>query len=355
MDQANSQTPQLTRYEDDEISLLDLAMVIWQNRWLAAAVALLTTATGTLYALMQEHQYEYVTVLEIGTVVDESQRGYRLIEKPANVQERLKNVYIPAVVQNYRDRLATAEGTEQSLKIDVSIPRDTDLIMLRSKAPVKMAEHYLKAHQEVVKLLQKDHQRERMLLIRRVERELDRAKMEIDRIQEQRNELNAELELIETQETLLQERLKELQEAIANAQEQRAKAITEVRDANDGILMMMVENELQRYLEQVNLIEERLQIELPQNRIKLINHLNENQRQLEIQNKLIEDYQLRLDNFRDTQMILPPQQSAEPVSGGKMIIIALSVVLGGILGLISTFINEFRRRFRMALQESTKS
>ena len=69
MDQANSQTPQPARYEDDEISLLDLAMVIWQNRWLAAAVALLTTAAGTLYALMQEHQYEYVTLLEIGTTV----------------------------------------------------------------------------------------------------------------------------------------------------------------------------------------------------------------------------------------------------------------------------------------------
>ena len=353
MDQANSQTPQPTRYEDDEISLLDLAMVIWQNRWLAATVALLTTAVGTAYALIKE-QYEYVTLLEIGTVVDESQRGYRLIEAPANVKGRLENAYVPMVVQSYRDRLATAEGTAQLLKIDVSIPRDTDLIMLRSKAPIKMAEHYLQAHQEVVKLLQQDHQRESMLLKRRVERELDRAKMEVDRLQDQRNELKAELEQIKIQEKLLQDQLKELQEAIADARERRTKALTEIHDANDGILMMMVENELQRYLERVNRIEERLQIELPQNRLRLENQLKQNQRQLEIQHKLIEEHQLRLDNFRDTQMVLPPQQSLEPVTN-KTIIIALSVVLGGMLGLISTFINEFRRRFRMALQESSKS
>ena len=364
MGQTNSQTPQPACYEDDEISLLDLAMVIWKNRWLAAAVALLITAAGTAYALMQEHQYEYVTLLEIGNVVEssttvvivnESQRGYRLIEEPTNVQGRLKNVYIPAALQNYRDRLATAEGPGPRLKIDVSIPRNTDLIMLRSEAPIEMAEHYLQAHQEVVKLLQEDYQRVSMLQQRREERELDRAKIEVDRLQEQRNELKAELEKIETQEKLLQDRLKELQEAITDARERRAKALAEIHDASGGIVMMMVENELQRYLEQVNHIEERLQIELPKNRLRLENHLKQNQRQLEIQNKLIEDHQLRLDNFSNIQMVLPPQQSAEPVNVSKIIIIALSVVLGGMLGLFSAFINEFGRRFRMALHESSKS
>ncbi|MDZ7642097.1 MAG: Wzz/FepE/Etk N-terminal domain-containing protein [Desulfurivibrio sp.] len=367
MTQDNSRTPPPAPYYDDEISLIDLALVIWKNRWLALVVAALVTAGGIAYALLQEPRYEYTTLLEIGTTLE--QQPSPLTEQPANqpvnlfieepleesatVKEKLENIHIPEVIQKYRDAPGAAENSGRRLEISVSIPQQAGLVKLHSEAPAAMADHYLQAQREVAQRLQEAHRQLRETRQRDIKQALNEKTGELDRLGELGQEIKAELEGLATRQELLQQRQRNLREYLAEAEKQRAAALAGARaDSDTVVTLLAVGNELQRHRGQLHEIEEQLLVELPHQRLQLENQLADNHRRQELQRQETEDYRHRLDNLPQTQLARPPRQSPVPVDDKRRLIIALSLVLGVMLGLFAVFIAEFGRRLRRELQNN---
>lgn len=386
------QVPAGTYYED-EISLEDLAIALWNQKWVIAAVAILTVAIGAGYAFTRPVLYQYTTTIEIGTLLSGEQT--RPIEPPQNVVAKLERNYIPEAIRTYEEDLRDTNGHSGRLRVDASSPRDTDLVVLTSEGTEELADYYLPLHQRILKRLAEDHARESELERVRLKNELAEARQELqelsderilkverkelqnaiaaernklERLRDQEELLNSELENMDVQEELVRDRLDELSGYIEDARERRGLVQQQVEGGAEGMALMLIDNELQRDIDRHNELEERLLVEIPESRSNLRSSLDDNQREQELQGEKIdeleaqyekllldqenrvpraearvEELETRVANLRETRAVLPPRQSLDPTGSRSQLILALSVVLGLMLGVFAALLVGFVR------------
>lgn len=384
-----------------EVRLVDLAVILWRQRWLIVGVTAVCILLGVIYALIRPGLYEYTTTVEIGTKLEGD--ATRPIEPPETVVSKLERNYIPEAIRTYEEEmLENNGGGVKRLAVRASHPRDTDLVVLSSEAPDELREYYVRLHNRIVERLASDHQRDSRLERVRIENELELAELRLEELtdervlQVERNELQnqivgaknkleqladreellqAEIENLDVQEDLIARRLEALSEYIAEARERRAETQTEVRGGTEGMALMLISNELQRDIDRQTELEERIMVEIPETRANLRSELEDNQRQQALQREeisaleaeydkllldqerrvpkaraLVRELETRFDNLRETQAVLPPQPSLTPVGAGSVAIVVLSAMLGGILGLIAAvmvvFIGSVRDRLK---------
>ncbi len=82
-------------YQEDEISLVDLWLVLAKRKRLIAAVAGTIAVAGLLYALLMPRAYTYTTSIEI------ARDGDKLLESPQTVLAKLQESYIPLVLTEH--------------------------------------------------------------------------------------------------------------------------------------------------------------------------------------------------------------------------------------------------------------
>lgn len=386
-------------YHDDEISLVDLAIALWEQKWIVIGVAVLCTLLGVGYAMTRTPVYEYSTTIEIGTRLEGNET--RPVEPPSNVVAKLERNYIPEAIRTYEEELQEAEGGQVNLRVDASNPSETNLVVLTSEGADDLGAYYIRLQNRVVGRLSEDHERDTKLEEVRLKNELAQAQLRLDELTDERvlkverqelenrtiaeknklenlagqqELLEAELENLDVQEELVQKRLNELSEFIANARERRAQTQSEVRGGAEGMAMMLINNELQRDIDRQTELEERLLVELPESRASLRSQLQDNQREQSLQRETIdaleakyekllidqerrlpqarakvEELETRIANLRETRAVLPPRQSLRPVGSRPSMYVALSVVLGLMLGVFAAFMVGFVKSVRKQL------
>lgn len=113
-------------YQDDEISLVDLAKTLVKRWRLMLGVFLFIVLGGLAYALTLPTQYEYTTIYSGA----EASLGTAL-ESTASLESKVNSVYIP---QQTRAVLQSEQLAKLPFEIKVGIPKDTNLITLTSKS-----------------------------------------------------------------------------------------------------------------------------------------------------------------------------------------------------------------------------
>ncbi|NEZ04119.1 hypothetical protein G4Y73_08130 [Wenzhouxiangella sp. XN201] len=385
-------------YYEDEISLVDLAIGLWEQKWVVIGVAVLCTLLGVAYAVVRPLVYEYATTIEIGTRLEGSET--QPVEPPGNVVAKLERNYIPEAIRTFEEELQEANGGSVNLRVSASSPRDTNLVVLTSEGADDLGDYYIRLHERVVGRLASDHERDTKLEQVRMRNQLEEAQLRLEELTDERvlkverqelqnriiaeqnklenlagqqELLEAELENLDVQEELVQNRLEELSEFIAGARERRAQTQTEVRGGAEGMALMLIDNELQRDIDRQTELEERLLVEIPESRASLRSQLADNQREQSLQRETIdaleakyekllldqehrlpqarakvEELETRLANLRETRAVLPPRQSLNPVGSGRSMIVVLSVVLGLVLGVFAAlmvgFVGSVRKR-----------
>ena len=372
-------------YAEDEISLVDLAVSLWQHKWVIVGVTVLCTLAGLAYALSKERVYEFTTTIEIGTRLVDAQ--VRAIEPSHNVIAKLENTYVPESIRLYQEELQQEDGRSHRLTVNVRSPRDTDLVILTSTGPEELGKFYIPLQNRILARLVEDHERDTELERTRLENELQQARIRMEELEDERvlrvernrlenkiseaenklasledqeKLLTAELENLTVQEELIRNRLNELEEFVAQARERRARAQQQAQGGTDSMALMLIDNELQRDIDRQTTLEERLLVELPETRANLRSSLEDNQRQQRLQSETINalegeleklvldqereqarhrpevrELEIRLSNLRETRAILPPRQSLNPVGTSRALIVALSMILGGVLGIFA--------------------
>ncbi|MCE9681654.1 Wzz/FepE/Etk N-terminal domain-containing protein [Halomonas alkalisoli] len=147
------QTPQQPQhYQDDEISLVDLAKILIK-RWKVIVITFLVVVFGALaYALMQERTYQYVSIYHVAEQA--SAQGVPTgLESPNSVIAKMENLYLGTVARELRE----TEGLESlSLGVSASQPADTLLIRLTSEASENNASFVVTVHEQLLSKITED-------------------------------------------------------------------------------------------------------------------------------------------------------------------------------------------------------
>lgn len=124
-----------TRYMgDDEISLTDLWLTLVEHRrWLLGSWLLLFLP-GLIYGLMKAPEYEYSTIVQIGTALEGSADDAQIvpIQTPETTVSQLNALYIPRGIQAFK-----ADHGVKSLAWEVKATAigGADLVSLTTTAP----------------------------------------------------------------------------------------------------------------------------------------------------------------------------------------------------------------------------
>jgi len=373
----------------DEVSAIDLWRVLVRRRRMVAAVFALSLVAGVAQALLTKASYTYHTVVEIGR-----DGGGKLLDSPDTVLAKLDKAYIPQTLRDYAER----NQSPKRFKIDVRVPKGSELVMLESRGPADLASVYLLLQGAVADKLIRDHQRTIDQIDRQYKAELARARVKLDELQDQRiftvqekalqgeiargkqrvESLKDQAKLIEAQQKRLDETKHLLAQQIAEAKaflavsgESRGKAVTEATDEAKAMTLLMIDSSIAESRSRVAGLEERLYIGLENERERLGKQLADDrreqateagtvselegrlvklrvdhEREIDLHQQTIAEIEAKIAALRGTHPLLAPMQSLEPTGTSRRFIVAMAGVLGLIAGLFAAFGAELFRNAR---------
>lgn len=152
-------------YADDEISLVDLWLMLARRKGLMLGVLALFALGGATMALLQTETYTYTTSVQIG-------RGISGYEGNNATQAKLENAFIPDAMQSIE---------EDPPEVTASIPEGSDLVILKSQGPASEEERHTAIHADISSALVAHHRP----ILEKVEQSLQA------QIRDARNELQA--------------------------------------------------------------------------------------------------------------------------------------------------------------------
>lgn len=122
---------------DDEISLVDLWLTLAKHKTIIIAVTVICTLGGIAFGLISATKHTYVTAIQVGTL------GTQPLEAIQTTITKLEKLYIPTVLA----------AINSPVGIKVSVPTDTQLILLESTVSDDKTEAVRTLHTAVSKQL----------------------------------------------------------------------------------------------------------------------------------------------------------------------------------------------------------
>ena len=349
---------------DDEISLIDLWLVLVKHKKIIFLVTAALVALAIIAVLVTPQKYRYGTTVNIGSVV--GIEGAPIVDSPENVLAKIQETYIPVVVSRHQ-QLHPDDKT--AYNIQARIPKNSSMVVLESEAAEQQESTYLQLHQQVVDELSQDHHK--LLDVSRrniqasiaqlqhqldglqnpvlynvkkqaLEMELKKAQLELEELKDPRiytvprkeleqsiesassrlkklqNEesfIQGQHERLETQIDLLTKEIKELGDQISAALAQKSLAVDEVNDEAKAMTLLLLDNTVQQNRNRLSNLEQQLYIHIPERSSQLNNALDENRKDQEITRKEIDTLKAKLERLivnhqreEDRQAMIIPQK-----------------------------------------------
>jgi LPS O-antigen subunit length determinant protein (WzzB/FepE family) len=328
-------------YQEDEISLVDLWLVLVRRRAIFITVAALCLVAGLLYAIAMPRSYQYSTSIEIGSRHDGA--SIELVESPETLLAKINESYIPLARQQY---LLAHPELQAVPDMDARIPKGSQIIVLGSKGAETESEMHVALQQAVVDMVKKDHGRMIDVLRKESEIQQQRATAKLDELKDEASLLQAREKRLADMANLLGKQASEARDDLQQAQGNRQRATGAAKDAAQAMTLLMLDSEIQQHRLRLAKLDERLQIEMAENQDKLTKALADNRRAQTNQQNNIAKLDIQLANLRETRALLPPMRAAEPAGPGRSVIVALALMLGLMLGVFAAFVAEFLAKAR---------
>ena len=372
---------------DDEVSLIDLWLVLARRKWIIVLVMLLSVLLALFYAMSKPDVYRYFASIEIGVMVHGDERGF--LEQPESVLAKLKKSYVPEVLSQY-------DTEDTAYEIEASLDKGTHIITVQAEGAEDEAALYQQMITEIIRKIHQDHRRisglhkkEIDLAKSRTQNQLtelkDKAvlllsqeKITKSRVQNQLTSLKDAAALLQSQEKridekeqLLKQRITDIKRSLENAEATRQLAAKNVTTEGKALALLMMDNDIRSRADRLAGLEEELAISINNEREVIANRLLENRRKqtevleqldkLEIQqaNLIMENrrkqteaveqldkLEIQQANLLETRALSSPMQSLKPVGKSKKLILAVALFAGLFLGIFAAFFAEFLSRVR---------
>ncbi len=331
-----AQDPRLLQayYQEDEISLVDLWLVLAKRKRFIATVAGTIAVAGLLFALLMPRVYTYTTSIEI------ARDGDKLLESPQTVLAKLQESYIPLVLTEH-----AATGSDR-IDITAKIPKGSDLIVLESKAGQEMAASVNDLHQRVVSLIVTDHDSTITFARGELRAQLHSAQNKLAELKDREKMLQNREQRLEEKAKLLTDQIESIRAVIAESRMNRKKAVSEVTGEAKAMTLLLIDNEIQQYQEREALLLEQLHIGLANERDGIIQEQANIRRAQDMEEEKILEIKARLASIKETRAITTAMRSLEPAGASRKLVLSVAILLGLILGVFAAFFAEFLDKVR---------
>lgn len=310
-----------------EIDLVDLWLFLNRYWKLLVVSVVISVLLAGIYLWLRKPVYEYLTLVEIGTqIVDEQ---IILIESPESVQTKLLQGYLPDV---WREHYSTRPDDEARYDIAVSVPKDSDMVLVATEGPQSAVEEFRVIHAELLARLIADHNRIIDVIRQSLKTRIVKAEAQLDALlsgaellkaeqsrlaERQQNLLIAANERIELNqrelarleeehrhrlamldeqlglrkielsrqahaERLLDEQILELENLLVRVREDENQALREVTDEARAMTMLLIHNQVQQAGRQLAELRERRDVRIPNERSRLEKEIQDLEKQRDI-------------------------------------------------------------------------
>lgn len=308
---ADRTAPPVFSSSNDEISLVDVALVMWRHRLAALVTLLVVSALGLAVALLSPRKYAYTTTIEIGTRVE----GGRVvpIETPDAALAKLRESYLPRELQRYREAHPDQRGL---FKIEARLPAGSQLLVLEGTATVNQSAAYKGIQEQAVEALAADHAR--MFEVERSAAESEKRRAERD------------LQTLVDEESVIKGRMDRL-DVVMGSPEQLT--------SDTGVVIVGPAESRARAVAQ--------SVPMAERRDAMQKALQDNRRNQDLKQAEVQRYDLQLRNLQNTHAVALALQSPRPVGVSRAMVAALGCMLGGLLALLVPLLIEFVDRVRL--------
>ncbi|NOZ53502.1 MAG: hypothetical protein GXP08_10245 [Gammaproteobacteria bacterium] len=340
----------ISYYYEDEISLIDLWLVLIKQKRRIAVILVACIVIGLIVALLLPKQYNFSTAIEIGSRVMKD--SVKPIESPQTLLAKIQESYVPLVQLQYSKQYLNDNRVYQ---ISARVPKESLLIVLESKGLEEDGDTYKQLQQLVVDEVKKDHQR--ILEIIRKELEISRnvAINELEELKDNHKLLLAREKRLDEVTLLLKQQIEGAKKDLEHAENNRQRSIKEAINAEKAMTLLILDADVHKQRERIANLEERLIIEIAAGQDELSKSISDNARAQQNQQDKISRIKVQLLNLVETRSLVPPMQSAKPIGLSKKVILMLAIVSGLFLAIFIAFFVEFLEKVKQRQQQNQQS
>ena len=324
---------------EEEISLVDVWLILTRHKRRMGWVFALVMAVVLALVGFSPRLYQYTTVIEIARIDD------KLLENPETVLAKLQRSYIPYVQMQVEQ-----ESPQEWIDIEARIPKKSTLVVLESEATEEEKPYVRTLHEKVVGLLAADHEDEVTAARLRLQAQLRQAQGQLADLKDKENLLQAREHRLEKKEVMLNEQLERIRTAASEARETKLRINEEVSGESLPLAMILVDREIQRYLEREQQLQEQLQIDIARERAEIAKERAEMARDRAHQEEVIRELQSRLSIMQGTRAISTAISPGEPASPRPMLLITIGFLAATVTALLAAFFAEFMGKVRAKTQ-----
>lgn len=332
---------------DDEISLIDLWIILVRRRWVVAGVLLLCLVLALGWALLKPPTYQYESTIQVGQVFTAG--GLRPIESVNSVLARIQEVYIPLA----RGRLLTADALG-GFKLDASSPEGSELVVISGEGVASQQSTYLRLLQDVIEQLRADLLPRFQAAREAIERERGNAETRLEQLKAEARLSQGQLKWLDGWTQTVDRRLQATRSDLQALREQRNALLTRAQADPAGVRLIALNGDVTSLRETVADLQEQLGKWIPAQRDEITRQLKQNHTDQSTQRTRIQEVEARRAALQPTRAVLEPQRLPEPMGTGAMVVLALAGVLGVMLGVFAAFFTEFLTRANAAMRSGAE-
>lgn len=333
--------PPVAYYEEDEISLVDMWLVLMKRKKLLLGTFGIFALIGLIAAIVLPKSYSYNTTIEIGSrIVNDIVQP---IESPETLLAKINESYVPLIQHRFQKQNPDQSGI---FEMNARIPKGSQIIVLDSKGPESDAGIYMTLQEWVVDEVKKDHQR--ILEVVRKELEISRneAQSKLEELKDNTKLLASREKRLGEVAELLKQQITDAKKDLASSEANRKRAVNEATNATKAMTLLMLDNEIQQQRKRLATLEERLIYEVAEGQDQVTKLVSDNLRNQQNQQDVIARISAQLANLVETRSLVPPMQSMEPTGLGRKMILMLALILGAMAALFLVFFAEFLQKVK---------
>jgi len=394
-------------YPNDEIDLVEVGASLWRRWKLMTVVFFACIGLGLALAFISPKSYSYTAVIRLGSYAKQDGTSVPVVT-PDSAVAALNQGFISTALQKYATEHSVAP---QRISIHASSQAGrggahSDTVTLSGKASQPLAAAYKAVEESASKLLARSTQSQINVVRSNIQQELSKAKLKLATIEDPQrvkghkaalrqnvSSAQAELENLKQQHAVLEDKRTRLKDAekLYKKQEQQlnsylARVRSETLSSNganspsQAMTALLMNNQIQQNVQQLNDVEQKLTVSLPQEvasvqadlannvqqqtvkgtvieqaQAKLANYKSQHQRNIESQKAAISNLQARMDNVQATQLIVQPSRSIEPVGLSRSSVVFLAALAGGILALLAAVMANYLAAVRRRVAEEVQA
>lgn len=380
-----------------EIDLVDIGILLWQRRAVILTVFIVSLIITIIVTFRVKHIYVYTTIVSLGTETTAAGVQMQLISSQT-ARQVLNDNYIPRSLDQYLAKHPADLSIVRDIDFEVSSSESDSAILVSCKADIESAnicieieksasEEFISDYSNQVKIVKADFQEQlataslelaalkspAVFGVQRLDAEktISEAKSALKKLQDDLVVLKVHRDKLTTAKNLDEANMKQLEQHVADVRKSNVAAAQGSGDPTNAMTNLLLSTEEQRSVNQITQAEQDLEVQLPQELSKVDADIANNVRNQHLQQQTIalsetaltkldfsheqaiansqlkiQQIQARMDNVVETRILGKPVQSLKPVGQGRVATLALGILFGLIMSLLSAFFVSFIAQVR---------